>query len=201
MSNTAFVIGNGISRKNIKLKHLKKLGTTYGCNALYRDFTPDFLVSVDTKMIKEIIDSGYNEKNQVWVNINSFTKKLKKINFLKPNLGWSSGPSALFLASKNNHEKIYILGFDYTGIGIQKKFVNNVYTGTKNYKDPENKAIYYGNWVKQTATIIRDNPEIKYYRVVENNSSFVPDELKLFPNLLNITVDEFKNSLNINKTV
>ena len=42
-----FVLGNGESRKNINLDDLKTKGVVYGCNALYRDFTPDALICVD----------------------------------------------------------------------------------------------------------------------------------------------------------
>ena len=37
--DTAYIIGNGPSRKGLDLSTLD--GTTFGCNALYRDFTPD----------------------------------------------------------------------------------------------------------------------------------------------------------------
>ena len=56
MNNIAFVLGNGISRKHIPLEPLRAHGKIYGCNALYRDFAPDHLVAVDTKMIIEISD-------------------------------------------------------------------------------------------------------------------------------------------------
>ena len=39
----AYCIGNGPSRKNFDLNRLKVTGQTYGCNALYRDFIPDFI--------------------------------------------------------------------------------------------------------------------------------------------------------------
>ena len=43
----AFIIGNGQSRQGFDLESLRGKGTTYGCNAVYRDFTPDYLVSLD----------------------------------------------------------------------------------------------------------------------------------------------------------
>ena len=46
----AYIIGNGPSRKDFDLNTLKQTGQTYGRNALYRDFIPDFIFSVDTKM-------------------------------------------------------------------------------------------------------------------------------------------------------
>ena len=51
---TAFVIGNGISRRGLDLTQLQPYGKIYGCNALYREFTPDVLVATD-KPIATII--------------------------------------------------------------------------------------------------------------------------------------------------
>ena len=38
-----YVLGNGPSRQHLDLDELKKDGIVYGCNALYRDWEPDFL--------------------------------------------------------------------------------------------------------------------------------------------------------------
>ena len=53
MSN-AFIIGNGESRKDFDLNLLKGNGTIFGCNALYRDFMPHYLVAIDPRMKDEI---------------------------------------------------------------------------------------------------------------------------------------------------
>ena len=56
-----FCIGNGKSREAIDLHFLKKKGIIYGSNALYRDFSPDILVTSDPKMMEEIIESEYSK--------------------------------------------------------------------------------------------------------------------------------------------
>ena len=43
MSNIAFVLGNGESRKGILIEDLKQHGTVFACNAVYRTERPDFL--------------------------------------------------------------------------------------------------------------------------------------------------------------
>ena len=63
MKNKVFVIGNGESRKEFDLNVLKEHGKIYGCNALYRDFSPDVLVSNDIEMIVELIESKYCKDN------------------------------------------------------------------------------------------------------------------------------------------
>ena len=52
-------------------------------------------------------------------------------NFFQPSKGWSSGPTALHLASTHDTTDIYILGFDYKGLGER---INNIYADTPNYK-------------------------------------------------------------------
>ena len=58
--DSVFVLGNGPSRKNIDPTKLN--GTVIGCNACYRDFTPDVICATDAGIISDIIDSGYDGK-------------------------------------------------------------------------------------------------------------------------------------------
>jgi len=67
MSERVFCIGNGESRQSIDLLKLKNHGKIYGCNALYRDFTPDVLCAVDHGIIHEIYQSGYCQNNETWL--------------------------------------------------------------------------------------------------------------------------------------
>ena len=67
MAKTIFCIGNGESRSPIDLIKLRPQGKIYGCNGLYRDFTPDVLCSVDGQMMHEIYHSGYADKNELWL--------------------------------------------------------------------------------------------------------------------------------------
>ena len=56
--DSVFVIGNGPSRKNIDISKLD--GTVIGCNACYRDFTPDVICATDAGIMSDIIESGYD---------------------------------------------------------------------------------------------------------------------------------------------
>ena len=64
MVKRVFCIGNGESRKGFDLEKLRQHGTIYGCNALYRDFTPDVITAVDMGIMHEIYNSGYAQDNQ-----------------------------------------------------------------------------------------------------------------------------------------
>jgi len=191
-SDIVFVLGNGTSRKDILLEPLRQHGTIYGCNALYREFKPDYLIAVDTKMIREISHNAYQMYNQVWSNPNKYTRSVEKLNLFNPNLGWSSGPTALNMASLQHPKEVYILGFDYQGLGRRNELVNNLYAGTENYKKQHERATYFGNWQRQTSTVIKKNPKIRYIRVVLDEHYFVPESLEGLDNLKHITVENFK---------
>ena len=64
MAGRGFCIGNGESRKDFNLETLRPHGKIYGCNALYRDFTPDVITAVDMGIMHEIYNSGYAQDNK-----------------------------------------------------------------------------------------------------------------------------------------
>lgn len=193
-NNIAFVIGNGTSRTPVNLHSLKPLGKIYGCNAIYRDFMPDALVAVDTKMVLELNKAGIQHKVETWTNPNRAYSDMTGFNFFQPSKGWSSGPTALWLASDmTKHDTIYILGFDFEGTGT---LVNNIYAGTQNYKAATEKATYYGNWLKQTMITCQNNPLKRYIRVL-GEDFFTPPELSNIDNITTMHIRDFKNSFNI----
>ena len=67
MATRVFCIGNGESRQSIDLLKLRPHGKIYGCNALYRDFTPDVLTAVDHGIMHEIYHSCYCDNNETWL--------------------------------------------------------------------------------------------------------------------------------------
>lgn len=187
--NTAFILGNGKSRLRLKLDELKFHATVYGCNALYREYTPDYLIAVDEKMVKEIEKTGYHLKQQLWTNPNKGVLKIPGLNYFKPHKGWSSGPTALWLAARNQHQTIYIFGFDYEGIDRR---VNNVYADTPNYKKSTDVATYYGNWLNQTEQVIRDNKQIKFVRVVDTLNFKPPTLSQITTNFEHMSYEDFE---------
>lgn len=65
--NRWFCIGNGESRKPLNLDSLREYGKIIGCNALYRHFTPDVLISVDHEISHEVYRSGYCKENVAYL--------------------------------------------------------------------------------------------------------------------------------------
>lgn len=190
-----FVLGNGTSRASISPEELRPYGKIYGCNALYRTFQPDYLVAVDVKMVLEINKAGYQHHHEVWTNPNKTYSKMQDFKFFHPSKGWSSGPTALWLASQHLYDRIYILGFDYKGLNDGKK-LNNIYADTINYKKSSDSATFFGNWLRQTASVIKEHPGTTFYRVITSDN-YVPEELNRFNNLKTIYVEDFKKMFHI----
>ena len=61
---TAYIIGNGQSRIGLDLDILG--GDVWGCNALFRDYTPDYLTIVDVSIMGECAESAYPKYNQCY---------------------------------------------------------------------------------------------------------------------------------------
>ena len=191
----SFVLGNGTSRKDVDLDKLYPLGPMYACNAVYRTFTPDYLIAVDVKMILEISKTKFQHKNEVWTNRNKAYDRIQGLNYFNPSKGWSSGPTALWLASKHGHRNIFILGFDYKGLKDGKSF-NNLFADTPNYKNSRDGATFFGNWLRQTASVIREHKDINYIRVIQPDN-YCPDELNNFENYSTMYVETFRSLFGI----
>jgi hypothetical protein len=201
MSNTAFVLGNGESRRGIDIDDLKQQGKVFACNAVYRTHRPDFLIAVDPKMIMEIAEGDYMINNKVYSNFNAQYNKNQKIldhcNWFKPSLGWSSGPTALRLALDLGFKDIYILGFDYQGHKVGSGFkLNNMFGDTRNYKRKKDEATFYGNWMNQTKRCLQDFPDAKFHRVIPKGW-FQPKDLEWNGNIDHMTTEEFLSKFNL----
>jgi hypothetical protein len=194
--NEAVVIGNGPSRLSIDLEELHALMTTYGCNALYRDFIPNYLISMDYSMVDEILKARIHYQTEFYTQhsnrVDEFERKGEPIKFF-----WGtketqdSGNSALRLALDNQHDIVYMIGFDYSS---NQSFLPNVYLGTPNYAgtyaNPSANAMDV-KWGNRLRRILKDFPEQKVVRV--NGSKSLQIDL---PNYSEITIEEFKELIN-----
>lgn len=157
----AFVLGNGISRRDVSVPYLKQRGRVYGCNALYREHTPDVLVATDKPIALQIQNSGYPKQHEF------YTRKPLKDSGGRPvptqYHGYSSGPIAVSLAALAQHQQIYMIGFDMGP--TQDNLFNNMYADTEFYKTSKHPPTFTGNWVKQLIQIMKDFPQTKFYRI------------------------------------
>lgn len=185
----AFVIGNGKSRETIKLNRLKSKGTVYGCNALYRDFAPDVLIATDQKISEEIQNSHYSTSNIFYTRYPFSNRNARILPTVSS--GWCSGANALYLASREKYNTIFLLGFD---LGSVNEKVNNIYAGTSCYSDSDSDSQYGGNWLAQLTGIIRKSKNIEFIRIINKFSKIYP-QLSELPNFGEISIIEFKRQL------
>ena len=190
----AFVLGNGISRQHVNLAHLKNSGRLYGCNALYREFTPDVLVATDRPIAEAIQKSGYSLTNCFYTR-----RPLPESGALKlPDMyrGYSSGPNAVALAARDRFDQIYLLGFDM-GPGENNAF-NNIYTDTEFYKTSAHPPTFTGNWIKQILQICQDFPTQAFVRVYGSTTARIP-QLDAIKNLAHLDLAIFLDRINNKK--
>ena len=177
----AYCIGNGPSRKGFDLNKLKATGQTYGCNALYRDFVPDFIFSVDTKMTLKMCEDKVYEKCIHYapaLEVNRPYSK-NKLHLTPNNPHWISGNQAFWTAAVHGHKNIYLIGFDFREYG--KDQLNNIYQDTENYGKRHSDIIFevwltqfrqiqkmrpYCNWV-----VVHDDPP-EYLKVSNPSANF-----------------------------
>ena len=206
MAEVAFVLGNGESRKGIDIDDLKKHGTVFACNGVYRTDKPDFLIAVDPKMVLEIAESDYLLQNKVYSNFNAQYNKnpkiLENVQWFKPSLGWSSGPTALRMACDHGFKEIYILGFDYQGLsegGKNNRFkVNNLFKDSRNYKKGNEQATFFGNWMNQTKKCLQDFKDVQFHRVIPTGW-YQPKDLAWKGNIDHPSTEEFLDKFNLTR--
>ena len=146
----AYIIGNGPSRKDFDLNKLPASGQTYGCNALYRDFIPDYIFSVDSKMTLKMVEDKVYEKCFHYapsLEVNRYPKGGPSYLQLIPNNPyWISGSQAMWTACVHGHKNIFLIGFDFKEYG--KGQFNNIYQDTPNY-GPRHGDDIFEAWLRQ----------------------------------------------------
>jgi hypothetical protein len=173
--NTAFIIGNGTSRKGFDLARLKPYGTIFGCNALYRDYPdhsiPDFLVSIDDGIITEIEGSDFPSKRFIVPPIDERWEPAE-CNIGRPRS--NAGMNAMREAIKMDYNQIICLGFDFL-IKDGNQLLSNVYDGTDNY-GPSTRASAADNpgRVNYLQWLTRQNPEVDFIFIFPEGLTITP---------------------------
>jgi hypothetical protein len=190
----SFALGNGHSRLAVNLYDMQKRGAVYGCNALYRDFQPDVLVSTDRAISERIQQDGYATQNRM------YTRKpipgMGALRVPQEYYGFSSGPIAVSLAALDGAVTIYLIGFDL-GPLPQERF-NNVYADTEFYKKSSARPTYTGNWVRQLKTICNHFPKRQFVRVMGDTTAEIREFVDI-KNLCSMPMTEFLDRINNDK--
>lgn len=197
VSNRAIVIGNGTSRKTFDLAHIARhkngVGVhgalqSYGCNALYREFTPSFLVANGDVIVKEIAESGYCTNNIVYANATSIVKYPGKFYLIPQDPSWNAGSIATYMACFDGHSTVYLMGFD----GMDHYSTDyNVYSGTNGYTSVPTHGHNEDFWTQSMALVFNTYNDVDFVRVTPTPNFRMPDEWKYIVNLRQITFNEF----------
>jgi hypothetical protein len=190
----AFVLGNGVSRRSVDSNLLKSLGRVYGCNAIYREFEPDVLISTDQPISERIQHEGYSQTHVHYTRkpINDLGAK----RIVQQYFGFSSGPVAVGQAALDGATAIYLVGFDMGPTHVGR--FNNCYADTEFYKKSSANPTFTGNWVRQLQTIMKDYPRTSFFRVVGGTTAQIRELLGV-PNLVHIALAEFQNLVAVGK--
>ena len=187
------MIGNGPSRKELDLHCINATMHTYGCNVLYRDFMPNYLISMDWPIVLEILENDIHHRTNFYTQDNAnfnhvSSEKKERINWLK-NMArrLDSGNSALEVALDHEYEIIYMIGFDYN----TDDKLPNVYHGTKNYA--RNSTVPAAEsmareWQQRLRNLIKQYPDTQIIRVNGSNTAMNIDAT----NYSEITIEQFK---------
>jgi hypothetical protein len=201
VTTQAVAIGNGESRLGFNLRLIgdhrggllaqDKL-QTYGCNALYRDFTPDFLVAVGDEIIREIAESGYTDNNIVYANAKSVLDYPGKFYLTPQNLLYDAGALAAYQAAFDGHTKIFLIGYDQydNDHHIDGGAYNNVYKDTAGYLTTghDQNSKFFGLTLNQ---VITTYSEVDFIRVMPTSTWWQPAELRPLANFRQISYQDF----------
>lgn len=196
VSNRALIIGNGPTRLGLDLNIIKnhKAGIrglsrlqTYGCNALYRDFTPDFLVATGDEIVNEIADSDYCTEHIVYANAWAVAGYPQKFYLIPQDPAWDAGTLATYLACFDGHKKIFLLGFD----GTDPSGVDwNVYNGTSGYLSTA-ATISEEFWSLGMSKIFSTYSDVEFVRVMPTENYRIPERWKYFTNVRQVNFRQF----------
>lgn len=197
ISDRAVIIGNGTSRLDFDLQNLKKasglLGAytvqTYGCNALYRDFTPDFLVATGNNgIIDEIANSSYTNHNIVYTNNLHLLEHPSKFYLIPYDPYADAGTTAAYIAAFDGHKKIYLLGFDgYDTEGHN----NNVYADSNGYDAKWEFEVEGDKIINNRIQLFNVYSDVDFVWVTPHGRNTMPEALKWVRNHRQISFRDF----------
>lgn len=183
----AFVLGNGESRSKLSISRMAKHGYTYGCNAIYREFRPDVLITVDPDMAKEIGKTDYIKTWKVYtpyIDIAQTHENFVQFNYTKR---LCAGVTASLIAIAHGMKEIYLVGHD---LGSPNGLINNCYKNTANYKqawqDDDSFKVYMPHYIE----MFEKQPSIKFFRVM-GKQTYTVKEFKQFKNYHETKIDTF----------
>lgn len=185
-NNVAFIIGNGISRKGFDLNKLKDK-TTIGCNGIYNEFTPKFIVAIDDVYIDILYNSDFPQHRLL------IPPEYERFEMNNSGRRSNAGMNAMLEAIKKGNTTLYCLGFDFL-IKDKDKSLSNIFEGQEGY-GPETKANYTDNLnrVQYLNWFTKQYPDIEFIFVLPRSDLEIHDLTS--PNISGIFYDDFEKEV------
>lgn len=202
ISNQAVVIGNGPTRLDFDMRAIFEhrgglLGAdtvqTYGCNALYRDYTPDFLVARGNSIIEEIAASSYTTDNIVYTSSIHLLEYPNKFYLIPRDPYCDAGTTAAYIAAFDGHKKIFLLGFDNQDT---PGYNYNVYADTAGYSSTNSVATDQ-KWIADRALVFETYNDVDFVWVTAAGRTKIPAEWKKQTNFRQISFRRFVIEANL----
>jgi hypothetical protein len=196
ISNRAVVIGNGPSRLEFDMRAVFEhkgglLGATtvqtYGCNALYRDYTPDFLVVRGNSIVDELATSEYVNNNIVYASSIDVLGHPSKFYLIPIDPYCDAGTTAAYIAAFDGHTTIFLLGFDNQD---SPDYNYNVYADTTGY-DAHNNSTSDDKWIADRAMLVKTYSEVDFVWVTKFGRTTMPTAWTTLVNYRQISFKEF----------
>lgn len=201
----AVVFGNGPSRAGLQwglFKHHRgglnasMKVTTYGCNAMFRDCDPHFLVVKHPLVADEIAASGYANDNIVVTTIKNVLKNKEQFHLIPFDPNLCAGATALYLAAFDDHKKVYFLGFD----GYDTPGVNaTIYAGTNGYGMPT-ADVNAEKQIDDAMKVFNTYNTTEFIRVTPHDGYPMPEKWKYAQNLRSIDFRTFVSEIDLGAT-
>jgi hypothetical protein len=195
----AHVIGNGRSRKKFDLRLLhgqhggangaESVGQSYGCNSLYTEFDPTFLICMHVDLCRNLEKTDYCEENIVYSNPKNISRYPGMFH-LYPQIpsGFFAGPLALNLACADGHTDVYMLGFDFYEVND-----THIYPKSTNAYGPlpESVTTLNSKIENQLTEIMTVYDDVNFFRVVQHKGLEIPENWKWLKNYNQIGYGEY----------
>lgn len=208
LSYNAVVVGNGISAKEFDLTNLfpyrettawgkfspwiykrqRRNFFTYGCNAIYRNYKPDFISCVGDGILKEIAETDKDKTGTIFYSNSKYLEKYPGVfNFLPQNPDFNAGAMSAYMAAFDGHKKVFMLGFD--GIDSENN-TYNMFAGTDNYP-PVNYSTKEEYWVRSLNVVMQTYSDTEFIRVCPSKKFRQPEMWKYNLNYRQIDFRQF----------
>lgn len=203
ISNRAVVLGNGPSRTMLYphsdiLPMLKRhkggllaegAVQTYGCNAIYRDFDPDFLIVTGGEIAQDIVKIGYWFNRIVYSTHDAVLHYPGKFYLIPQNPLWDAGATAAYIACFDGHKKVYLIGFDGHPFSTTINDAN-IYVNTRGYSKSDEP--HTGDFfVRSMLNVMSVYDDVEFIRVMPTKNWYTPKSWLYLTNFRQIDFREF----------